>query len=190
MSKENPRGLPDSADPVAPAGARTAADHAFGVEEQVLVELRRIIRATQLNAKQLARETGLTTSQLVVMELLKNEGEMTPRAIAQAMNLTQATVTSLLDRLESRGHLTRTRGERDRRTVHVTLTPQGQSQLANAPESLQQRFLKDFRELESWEQHTILASLQRLAHLLDAASLDAAPVLEIGSLTDHRGQDN
>jgi hypothetical protein len=40
---------------------------AFSTEEKVLVELRKIIRATQINAKQLARETGLTTSQLVVM---------------------------------------------------------------------------------------------------------------------------
>ena len=190
MSKENLRNLSDTAGPMAPDRAESAAGDAFGVEEQVLVELRRIIRATQLNAKQLARETGLTTSQLVVMELLKNEGEMTPRAIAQSMNLTQATVTSLLDRLESRGYLTRQRRERHRRTVHITPTEQGDAQLANAPESLQQRFVKDFRGLESWEQHSILASLQRLAHLLDAASIDAAPVLDVGPLADHRGQDN
>ncbi|HSN70741.1 MAG TPA: MarR family transcriptional regulator [Steroidobacteraceae bacterium] len=155
----------------------------------MLVELRKIIRATQLNAKQLARDTGLTTSQLVVMELLKNEGEMTPRAIAQSMNLTQATVTSLLDRLESRHYLTRERGQRDRRTVHVTLTPDGEAQLASAPESLQQRFVKDFRRLESWEQTSILAALQRVSHLLDAASIDAAPVLDVGHLADHEGRE-
>jgi DNA-binding MarR family transcriptional regulator len=158
---------------------------AFSTEEKVLVELRKIIRATQINAKQLARETGLTTSQLVVMELLQTQSELTPRSIAQSMNLTQATVTALLDRLQARGYVDRVRGERDRRHVYVSLTPQGEAQLATAPESLQQRFVRDFRELEPWEQSSILAALQRVAHLLDAASLDAAPVLDVGHIAGH-----
>ncbi|MFO7306224.1 MAG: MarR family winged helix-turn-helix transcriptional regulator [Gammaproteobacteria bacterium] len=152
------------------------------IEEQVLIELRRILRATQLNARALARESGMTTSQLIVLQILKAHGEMTARQIAESMNLTQATVTSLLDRLQERGWIVRRRGEKDRRRVHVRISAEGERQLARAPQSLQERFVNQFVALPPWEQSAILAALQRVAHLLDAASIDASPVLDIGRI--------
>jgi DNA-binding MarR family transcriptional regulator len=152
------------------------------MEEQVLTELRRILRATQLSARTLAREAGMTPSQLLVLQSLKLHGEMTARQIADAMHLTQATVTSLLDRLQEHGWITRTRGEKDRRRVHVRLTEEGEHELQRAPTSLHQRFVGHFRNLQAWEQSSMLAALQRVAHLLDAASLDASPVLDVGRL--------
>jgi DNA-binding MarR family transcriptional regulator len=124
----------------------------------------------------------MTTSQLVVLQILKSQGEMTPRQIAQSMHLTQATVTSLLDRLQDRGWITRKRGEADRRRVHVQLSEEGQRQLERTPESLQERFVGQFAALQTWEQSAILAALQRVAHLLDAASIDASPVLDVGRI--------
>lgn len=152
------------------------------IEDQVLIELRRILRATQLNARDLARVSGMTTSQLIVLQNLKAHGEMTPRQIALSMNLTQATVTSLLDRLQERGWIIRRRGEQDRRRVHVQITEAGRKQLERTPESLQQRFVTQFKSLQSWEQTSILAALQRVAHMLDAASIDASPVLDVGRI--------
>src|SRR5690606_28701023 len=119
---------------------------------------------------------------LVAMQVLKAHGEMTARQIARSMNLTQATVTSLLDRLQERGWIARRRGEQDRRRVHVQLTEAGQRQLARTPESLQERFIAAFGALQSWEQSAILAALQRVAHMLDAAAIDAAPVLDLGRI--------
>jgi DNA-binding MarR family transcriptional regulator len=60
------------------------------IEEQVLTELRRILRATQLGVRTLARENGMTPSQLIVLQLLKAQQEMTARQIAEAMHLTHA----------------------------------------------------------------------------------------------------
>jgi DNA-binding MarR family transcriptional regulator len=152
------------------------------IEDLVLIELRRILRATQLGARTLARDSGMTTSQLIVLQSLNAQGEMTARQIAQSMNLTQATVTSLLDRLQERGWITRRRGEQDRRRVHVQLTKTGRQQLERTPESLQERFVKELEKLQGWEKSAILASLQRVAHMLDAASIDASPVLDVGRL--------
>ncbi len=124
----------------------------------------------------------MTTSQLIVLQLLKAHGEMSARQIADAMNLTQATVTSLLDRLQDRGWISRERGAQDRRRVHVRLTEQGERQLARTPESLQERFVAHLHALQPWEQSFILAALQRVAHMLDAASIDASPVLDVGRI--------
>jgi DNA-binding MarR family transcriptional regulator len=152
------------------------------IEQLVLMELRRIVRTTQLSAKSLARDSGMTTSQLVALQLLQNEGEQTASQIAEAMNLTQATVTSLLDRLQERGWVVRQRRDDDLRRVRIALTPDGAAQLARAPESLQERFVTAFRALQPWEQTSILASLQRVGELMHAASMDAAPVLDIGRI--------
>ncbi len=151
-------------------------------EEHVLIELRRIIRSTQLSAKTLARESGITPSQLVALQMLNEQGEMTASQLAISMHLTQATVTALLDRLEERAWVSRLRHDTDRRRIRILLTAEGTQQLMAAPQSLHEKFLNEFRQLQTWEQTSILAALQRVGVMLQAASFDAAPVLDAGRI--------
>ncbi len=163
-------------------GARMTEAKPLTLENAVLVALRRVIRAADLDAKDLARQTGLTTSQLLVLELLEACGEMTVGGIAREVGLAQGTVTSLIDRLVERGLLNRRRANQDRRQVKVALSDPGRALLAAAPTPLQRRFLESFCRLQDWEQTAILSSLQRLAHLMGAETLEAAPVLDVGHL--------
>ncbi|MHB1206379.1 MAG: MarR family winged helix-turn-helix transcriptional regulator [Rhodospirillaceae bacterium] len=148
----------------------------------VLVALRRIIRATDFSAKNLARETGLTTSQLLVLQLLEPGGELTIGDLAKQVNLNQATVTTLVDRLEERALVMRQKGKQDRRHVFVTLAPGGREIVGDAPKLLQAVFLENFGRLADWEQTYILSAVERVAHLMNAAFLDASPVLDIGAV--------
>lgn len=152
------------------------------VETEVLSALRRLIRATDLDAKKLARRTRLTTSQLLVMELLTTGGELTVGGIAERVGLAQGTVTTMIDRLEERGLVTRRKSNSDRRQVKVSLQPDGQRLLAEAPTALQTRFLENFVGLRDWEKTAILSSLQRLVDLMEAETLDASPVLDVGPI--------
>ena len=68
-----------------------------------LVALRRILRATEGSARALARETGLTTPQLMVLDHLAERAEATPKTIAQSVGVAQATATALIEKLEARG---------------------------------------------------------------------------------------
>jgi DNA-binding MarR family transcriptional regulator len=150
--------------------------------EQVLVAIRRVIRATDLHSKQITRVAGLTSSQLVLLSTIRDQGSITAGEIAQKISLSQATVTSILDRLEAKGLVERSRDSQDKRRVYVSLTGQGVNTLNEAPAPLQETFIRQFRELHDWEQSMILASLQRVAHMMDAADLDASPLLDVGSL--------
>ena len=47
---------------------------------------------------------------------------------------------------------------------------------------MQERFAQSFGNLQEWEQTQLLASLQRIAAMMDAEGIDAAPVLSSGSL--------
>ena len=71
--------------------------------DDVLIALRRIIRATDLYSRRLSRESGLTAPQLLILQAIGSHDEMTMGDIAAQVSLSQATVTTILDRLEGRG---------------------------------------------------------------------------------------
>ena len=90
--------------------------------DEVLVALRRIIRATDLHSRQLSKIAGLTAPQLLILQLLRQHTELTVGEVAQRVSLSQATVTTIIDRLEKRGFVKRERGSADKRKVYVYLT--------------------------------------------------------------------
>jgi len=147
-----------------------------------LIALRRIMRAVDLHSKRLERTVGLTVPQLLVLQSLDAGAGHTVGEIAGDVHLSQGTVTAMLDRLVAKGLVTRRRSESDRRKVRVTLTPEGVSQVNDAPGLLQDGFIQRFESLASWEQKMLAASLERIAELLDAQHVDASPILDSGEL--------
>ncbi|MCU4674409.1 MarR family transcriptional regulator [Catenovulum sp. 2E275] len=150
--------------------------------EAVLITLRRLIRATDLHSKQLVKTAGITAPQLLLLKAIHDRGEVTIGEIANEISLSQATVTTILDRLEKRELVFRARSNQDKRKVHAYLTDAGRDLLQNAPLPLQEHFIRQFKDLKDWEQTMILSSLQRVVQMMDAQHLDAAPMLEIGDL--------
>ena len=150
--------------------------------DEILVALRRITRAIDLQSKRLVKATGLTAPQLVVIDTLHKQGELSPSAIARAVSLSQATITSILDRLVQAGLVERIRSETDKRVVLARLTEKGETASNKSPELLQAGFMRSFRTLQPWEQNMLIASLQRIAELMDAEELDAAPFLDSGEI--------
>lgn len=150
--------------------------------DEVLVALRRIIRATDLHSRQLSKIAGLTAPQLLILQLLRQHTELTVGEVAQRVSLSQATVTTIIDRLEKRGLVKRERGSADKRKVYVYLTPEADAVLLNAPKPLQESFVQQYQDLHDWEQTMILSSLERVAYMMDAQHIDASPVLDVGAL--------
>lgn len=148
-----------------------------------LVALRRILKATDQHARALSRSTGLTAAQRVLMQIIAEAGETTPKEIASRARISQATVTSLIDKLEHRGFARRIRGETDRRQIWISLTPEGRQTMETAPDALQELFSTRFEALENWEQAMIVSSLERVATMLNAHAIDASPLLD-GSAID------
>ncbi|MGM0954162.1 MAG: MarR family winged helix-turn-helix transcriptional regulator [Pseudomonadota bacterium] len=155
--------------------------------DQVLVALRRVIRATDLHSKRLSKHAGLTGPQLLIMRTIRDLGEVTIGTIAEQVSLSQATVTTILDRLEHRELVYRVRSTRDKRKVHAHLTEKGEDILARAPNPLQEDFIEKYQSLEEWEQTMILSSLQRVANMMNADDIDASPVLTVGSMLKDDG---
>ncbi|WP_461518423.1 MarR family winged helix-turn-helix transcriptional regulator [Porticoccus sp.] len=150
--------------------------------EQVLIALRRVIRATDLYSKHLAKTSGLTAPQILLLQAIRDGGQVTIGELADEISLSQATVTTIIDRLEKRELVYRERSTSDKRKVHAFLTDQAVEVLQHAPMPLQEHFARQFEALQEWEQSMILSSLQRVAEMMDAQHIDASPILDIGTL--------
>lgn len=147
-----------------------------------LIALRRILRATQIFGRELAQSAGLTAVQFRVLQVVAETGQTTAKAISTRMRVSQATITSLVDKLVSRGMVVREKSLNDRRQTGIVITELGRHTIKDAPDPLQQRYVRRFKAMESWEQAMLVAALERVATMLDAEELDAAPVLETGDL--------
>jgi DNA-binding MarR family transcriptional regulator len=153
------------------------------LEDEIVVALRRIVRAIDMRSRRLVDEIGLTGPQLLVLREIAFRPGSSLNALARSVNLSQSTVSGVIDRLERQGLVKRDRGTVDRRTVLVTVTPEGGRILRDAPPLLQDYFRQELTRLQDWEQTQILATLQRIASMMDAESIDAAPVLTTGPIS-------
>lgn len=151
-----------------------------------LIALRRILRATELYARDLAHAVGLTPAQLRVLQIVDEKDSVTPKALANQMGVSQATVSALVDKLVAQGLVERVPSEQDRRQTNVTVTKEGHARLDDAPDALQQRYVRAFLQMADWEQAQLVATLERVADMLDARGLDASPVLTTGDIRNER----
>jgi DNA-binding MarR family transcriptional regulator len=72
-----------------------------------------------------AAELQLGPSHIVALGHLYQDGPMTPRDLADTLDMTSGTVTALLDRVEKAGFLVRSTNPGDRRSLLITATPAG-----------------------------------------------------------------
>lgn len=134
------------------------------VQEEVLLSLQRTADQLAMPMHEVLRDANLSSSQYNVLRILRGSageplpcGEISDRMIRRDPDLTR-----LLDRLESRGLVTRTRGVDDRRVVRAEITPEGLSLLASLDEPVSESVKKTLA-------HVPVARLRTLLDILDEA---------------------
>lgn len=152
--------------------------------QEALIAIRQIQRKIEQSARKLAETEGLTPSQLKVLQLLTEWPEVSAGWLSEQTQLKNATITSLIDKLEGRGMVSRRKFDTDRRKVWIKIEPPGRTALEAAPDLLQAKFEERFDRMENWQQAMLVSSLELLSNLLDAEKIDAAPVLDVGALDE------
>jgi len=144
------------------------------IYEQLILSLRQVNRAVDLHSKQLNKQFGLTGPQLLVIKkIVELKGPMA-KMVAEAVNLSPATVTTIIDRLEVNKLVQRKRSDYDKRRVELFVTDKGVSLLLQVPQLLPTNFITQFQALGSWEQHQLLSSVQRIVDMIESEP-DAMP---------------
>lgn len=144
---------------------------------RILLALRRIIRAVDIHSRRLNDEFKITSPQMICICSLSKKPSMTLSELATDVNLSISTVNGIVDRLENKGLLTRTRSTQDRRKVVIKLTDEGNEILKRAPSLLQERFSQSLKELSALEQATLTIALERIVEMMGAENIDASPNL-------------
>lgn len=136
------------------------------LSKEILITLRQISRAMSIYSKFLDKNYGLTSPQLLILHELFQSDQIAIGEIARKINLSQATVTDIVDRIEIKGLVTRTKTDLDRRQVLIKITSSGKNIITKKLSLLQKDFLAKFNQLQKWEQHLLLSSVEKIALMM------------------------
>jgi DNA-binding MarR family transcriptional regulator len=116
----------------------------------------------------------LTLSQYSLLLPLSESDTARVSDLAAGAGIAPSTASRILDALERRAIVRRTRSEEDRRGVTVTLTEHGRAALGQQHEWIRGRQLDFFEELPAEERLLVSDLLVRLAALIDELSCGPA----------------
>jgi len=89
------------------------------------IMLNRTLDAVMPRFRQIFRDAGLTEQQWRVLRVLWDQNEVTFREMANLTLIAPPSLVGVIDRLETRGLVSRRRSTTDRRAVDISLTAEG-----------------------------------------------------------------
>jgi DNA-binding MarR family transcriptional regulator len=87
-----------------------------------------------------------------------------------------STVTGIIDRLEQKGLVARSRISTDRRVITVTLMDKGRQLAEHAPPPIQEKIVEGLQKLPPQEIEKIVQALTKLTYMLDVQDLEVDQV--------------
>lgn len=118
--------------------------------------------------------SGLTLAQYLLLEPLAHGSPRSVRELADGAGVAPPTASRLLDGLERTGLAERRPSERDRRSVEVTLTADGEEALAATREWVQDRRRRLYEALSPAERAQTMELLGRLGEVVEELDADAS----------------
>jgi len=133
---------------------------------EIVDNIRRVFQVVNEHSKRAEKETGITGPQLWAIKTIGEFAPIKGADLARRMYLHPTTIVGILDRLETRGLVVKTRSRVDRRIVEVELTEQGKALVAGAPEVAQGMLVKGLETLPEEKLLRISDGLEELVHIL------------------------
>jgi DNA-binding MarR family transcriptional regulator len=119
----------------------------------------------RLKGRETQRPGELSHAQYHLLFGLAERSELSSRELACAAELSPATVTQMLDSLEAHGLVKRSRSERDKRVVLISLTERGQQLVDERRAQFEPRWREALSRFDDEELRAATAVLDALAAL-------------------------
>lgn len=146
---------------------------------------RRLSDATVLFHARAAEAFGLGASETKALGILQRFGPMTHRDLTERVGLKPASVTNMLDRLESKGWVRRQKSNEDARRVLLTIVPEKAEAFGRTV------FAPLMARLEAVYDGYATAELHRIAEAFDAiAAAQEVAAREIKSPAEREGDNS
>ena len=155
-----------------PAGT---TEREISLEAEVFVSLLRTADALTRDAEALLKPTGLSSTQYNVLRILRGAGSegLACSEVGCKMISRDPDITRLLDRMESRGLIARSRGKQDRRVVRTRITAEGLRLLQKLDEPVRELHRRQLHHLPAGE-------LRQLSRLLEQVRAKGEPARSAG----------
>lgn len=101
---------------------------------RILQKFRIIVRAAQKYSQKVERSLGVSGAQLWILKEIDMKPGLRVGEVARRLAIHQTTASNLLDTLEKKGMICKTRLSTDQRIVNLSLTSEGHTLLLKAPE--------------------------------------------------------
>ena len=134
------------------------------IEEEIFLNLQRAADTAMQELADVLRPSGVSPTQYNVLRILRGAGDtgVTCKDIAARMITRDPDITRLLDRLERRHLLTRSRAIEDRRFVAIRITDAGLALLADLDGPIEKKQIALMRHMTKDQLSLILELLERI----------------------------
>ena len=157
-----------SATAPAPSAEQLADAAAFGIAfKSAMASVRK------LRGRDTHHPGELSYAQYGLLFGLAAHGELCASDLAGLADVAPASATTMLDRLEEAGLVRRSRSERDRRLVLISLTDRGEGIVAERRARYEGRWAAVLGEFTAEELRGATVVLERVARMFDEFALDA-----------------
>lgn len=114
---------------------KSAQPHSSGLSYlEILQKFRIIVSAAQKYSQRVEKQLGVTGAQLWIMKEINVTPGLRVGEVAKKLAIHQTTASNLLDALEKKGMIEKTRQVTDQRIVNLSLTEKGKLLMKKAPE--------------------------------------------------------
>ena len=150
---------------------------------EILIKIRKIVRSVDIESKKIQKEYGVSIPQVLCLSFLHESPnyQATQGEIRKFLNLNSSTVSSIINRLEKKGHLARLPKSGDKRVVNIALTSAGDKLLSTIPSLLHEQLSEKLQKLDQAELESVEESLNTLVTLLDIEQVEASPLITLES---------
>jgi DNA-binding MarR family transcriptional regulator len=139
---------------------------------EIMQGLRRIFRAIHEYSHDVQESFGITGPQLWALRTVRAHAPISLGDLAARMCLHPSTASGVVDRLDRKGLVSRTRSGTDRRVLELRPTAEGERLLARSPEPAQGRLLHGLSRMTPAEIRAIRESIDHLVRIMEVGDLD------------------
>ena len=162
-----------------PATAFDAMSDADELADRVIADLRATIGTMKCAMSERLVRLGISMAQLNIMYTLQREGVMTMSHLADTLGASFSNATGLVDRMEERGFIERSRVPEDRRVVLVRVTEAGTRMIEESDAVSDELMRTVLARLDPAELPAIARAVAEVRSALEAtAALAARPAHE------------
>ncbi|UCF93907.1 MAG: MarR family transcriptional regulator [Desulfobacterales bacterium] len=146
------------------------------VVQDIVGSIRRLVRAVYLDTQKMSKQFGLTGPQSGVLRNLVHNGPASSAELSRKLYVTPSNITGIIDRLEKKGLVERTKKEGDRRVALITLTRAGKKLSHALPDPIEKKFIASLADLEPEHIKILAMVMKQILNLIDTQGVEEAPL--------------